>query len=48
VARPGAALGAPFNAGLSWNADSREITARALSLGSWQTLLRACRLTGLA
>ena len=39
VARPGAALGAPFNAGLSWNADSREITARALSLGSWQTLL---------
>jgi len=39
VARPGAALGAPFNAGLSWNADSREITARAFSLGSWQTLL---------
>ena len=39
VARPGAALGAPFNAGLSWNADSREITARAFSLGSWQTML---------
>jgi uncharacterized protein (TIGR02099 family) len=39
VARPDAALGAPFNAGLSWNADTREITARAFSLGSWQALL---------
>jgi len=39
VARPGAALGAPFNAGLAWSADSRELTARALNLGSWQAIL---------
>mgnify|MGYP001031666540 CR=1 FL=1 len=39
VARPGAALGAPFNAGLSWSAASREITARMFSLGAWQSLL---------
>jgi uncharacterized protein (TIGR02099 family) len=39
VARPGGALGAPFNAGLSWTATSREITARAFSLGGWQSLL---------
>ncbi|MBU1264086.1 MAG: TIGR02099 family protein [Gammaproteobacteria bacterium] len=39
VARPGAALGAPFNAGLTWNATSREFTARALSLGGWQSIL---------
>lgn len=39
VARPGAALGAPFNAGLAWNATSHEITAQALSLGGWQSLL---------
>lgn len=39
VARPGGALGAPFNAGLSWSADSREITARAFSLGNWQAIL---------
>ncbi|MGE5319857.1 MAG: YhdP family protein, partial [Hyphomicrobiaceae bacterium] len=39
VARPGAALGAPFNAGLSWGATSREITAQALSLAGWQSLL---------
>ncbi len=39
VARPGAALGAPFNAGLSWGATSREINAQALSLSGWQSLL---------
>ncbi len=39
VAHPGAALGAPFNLGLSWNAASREITAKALSLGGWQAVL---------
>ncbi|MHB1092337.1 YhdP family protein [Thiobacillus sp.] len=39
VARPGAALGAPFNAGLSWGSTSREITAQAFSLGGWQSLL---------
>ncbi|MHB1144211.1 MAG: YhdP family protein [Thiobacillus sp.] len=39
VARPGAALGAPFNAGLAWSTHSREITARAFNLGIWQTLL---------
>ena len=39
VARPGAVLGAPFNAGLSWGAGSHEITAQALSLGGWQSLL---------
>lgn len=39
VARPGAALGAPFNAGLSWGGASHEITAQAFSLGGWQSLL---------
>lgn len=39
VARPGAALGAPFNAGLTWNATSHEFTAQALSLSGWQSIL---------
>jgi len=39
VARPGAPLGAPFNAGVSWGGTSHEITAQALSLGGWQSLL---------
>lgn len=39
VARPDAALGAPFDAGLTWNAASREFTARALSLSGWQSIL---------
>ncbi|HWR75674.1 MAG TPA: YhdP family protein [Thiobacillus sp.] len=39
VALPGAALGAPFNMGLTWGATSREITAQALSLGGWQSIL---------
>ena len=39
VARPGAALGAPFNVGLAWSADAHEVTARAFSLSGWQTLL---------
>ena len=39
IAEPGASLGAPFNAGLAWSAGGREITARSLNLGAWQTLL---------
>lgn len=39
VARPGAALGAPFNAGLTWGGASHEITAQGFSLGGWQSLL---------
>ncbi|NTV88497.1 MAG: TIGR02099 family protein, partial [Burkholderiaceae bacterium] len=39
VALPGHNLGAPFNAGLSWNKTSREISAQALRLGGWQTVL---------
>ncbi|MBW8369527.1 MAG: TIGR02099 family protein [Thiobacillus sp.] len=39
VARPGAALGAPFNAGLAWSATSRELRAKALNLSGWQSLL---------
>jgi uncharacterized protein (TIGR02099 family) len=39
VARPGMPLGAPFSAGLSWNASSHQVTAAALSLGGWQAML---------
>ncbi|MFZ3173376.1 MAG: YhdP family protein [Thiobacillus sp.] len=39
VARPGAALGAPFSVGLAWNAASHEITAQSLSLSGWQSIL---------
>ncbi len=39
VAMPGGALGKPFNLGLAWNDVSREITAQALNLGSWQAVL---------
>ncbi|MBU1222505.1 MAG: TIGR02099 family protein [Gammaproteobacteria bacterium] len=39
VARPGGTLGVPFNAGLAWSADSRELTARSLNLGVWQSVL---------
>jgi uncharacterized protein (TIGR02099 family) len=39
VALPGHNLGAPFNAGLTWNKTSREISAQALRLGGWQTVL---------
>ena len=39
VALPGAALGAPFNVGVSWNGTARELSARALRLDGWQTLL---------
>jgi uncharacterized protein (TIGR02099 family) len=39
VARPGSALGKPFNAGLSWNATEHEITAQALTLGGWESVL---------
>lgn len=39
VARPGSPLGAPFDMGLAWGAASHEITARALSLSGWESLL---------
>lgn len=39
VARPGSALGAPFDIGLAWNADAHEITAKALSLAGWESVL---------
>jgi uncharacterized protein (TIGR02099 family) len=39
VARPGAVLGAPFDMGLTWSDSSREITAQALSLSGWQSIL---------
>ena len=39
VALPGAALGAPFNAGVAWSGTSREITAQAFGLGGWQSIL---------
>ncbi len=39
VAPPGAALGAPFDAGLAWSDTSREITAQAFSLSGWQSML---------
>jgi uncharacterized protein (TIGR02099 family) len=39
VARPGAALGKPFNVGVTWNAASHEITAQDLALGGWGTML---------
>ncbi|WP_324780362.1 YhdP family protein [Thiobacillus sedimenti] len=39
MARPGAALGEPFDAGLLWGGAAREITAQAFSLGGWQWLL---------
>jgi len=39
VALPGHNLGEPFNAGLAWNKTSREISAQALRLSGWQTVL---------
>lgn len=39
AALPGAALGTPFNVGVSWNGTVRELTARALRLDGWHTLL---------
>lgn len=39
IAQPGTALGTPFNLALAWNAASHEITAKALSLGGWQSVL---------
>jgi uncharacterized protein (TIGR02099 family) len=39
VTRPGSALSAPFNLGLAWNATSHEITAKALGLGGWESVL---------
>lgn len=39
VAPARAVLGAPLNASLSWDATSREFTARALNLNGWQSIL---------
>jgi uncharacterized protein YhdP len=39
VALPGSKLGEPFHAGLAWNKTSREISAQALRLGGWQSVL---------
>lgn len=39
LALPGGRLGAPFDLALAWNAGAREVTARALPLSGWQTLL---------
>jgi uncharacterized protein (TIGR02099 family) len=39
LAQPGAALGAPFDAGVAWSDTSREITAQAFSLSGWQSML---------
>ncbi len=39
VAQAGGTLGAPFNIGFGWGKGGNEITARAFSLGGWQTLL---------
>jgi uncharacterized protein (TIGR02099 family) len=39
VARSGSALGAPFDMGLTWGAAGHEITARALSLSGWESML---------
>ncbi|MFP5410193.1 MAG: YhdP family protein [Gammaproteobacteria bacterium] len=41
VTRPGAAASAPFNLGLAWSGDTREISARALRLDAWDDLLPA-------
>ncbi|MFO7541475.1 MAG: YhdP family protein [Thiobacillus sp.] len=39
VARPGAAMGAPFDIGMAWNAEAHEITAKALNLDGWESVL---------
>lgn len=39
LALPDGRLGAPFDLALAWNTGAREITARALQLNGWQTLL---------
>jgi len=39
VARPGFALGAPFNLGMAWDARSHEITAKAFGLSGWGSVL---------
>jgi uncharacterized protein (TIGR02099 family) len=39
VALPGGKLGAPFHAGLTWNKTAHEISAQALRLSGWQSVL---------
>lgn len=39
IARAGATLSKPFNVGLAWNDTSREVTAQALSLSGWESVL---------
>ncbi|MFP5403783.1 MAG: YhdP family protein [Gammaproteobacteria bacterium] len=39
VTRPGTTASGPFNVGLSWGGGRREISARALSLDAWESLL---------
>ncbi|OZA28597.1 MAG: TIGR02099 family protein, partial [Hydrogenophilales bacterium 17-61-9] len=39
IARPGSALSAAFNVGVAWNAKSHEITAKALNLSGWESVL---------
>lgn len=39
VALPGGSLGEPFDAGVAWNARAREISAQALRLSGWQSVL---------
>lgn len=39
IARPGFALGAPFNVGVAWNAKMHEITAKAFGLSGWESVL---------
>ncbi|MBZ0067998.1 MAG: TIGR02099 family protein [Thiobacillus sp.] len=39
VARSGSALGAPFDMGLAWGTAGHEITARALGLSGWESML---------
>lgn len=39
VALPGSTLGAPFNLGVAWGGETREITAKTFSLNGWQSIL---------
>ncbi|MGA9165405.1 MAG: YhdP family protein [Thiobacillus sp.] len=39
VALPGGPLEAPFNVGLAWSDNSRELSAQALRLSGWQSVL---------
>ena len=39
IARPGAALSAPFSVGAAWNGGAHEVTAKALNLSAWGFVL---------